>query len=80
MKPETRKLFDFKSLSTDEMKALIQELTEEYAERLDREKRRKAEEYAYKISDLISKAQQDDLNVMIANTYIPRYAAVEVYI
>lgn len=80
MKPETRKLFDFNSLSTDEQAALIEALEEEHEKRLNQERRKKAEEYAYKINDLIAKAQQEDFNIIIGSTYIPRYTAVEVYV
>lgn len=83
MKPEKIKkidLLDFDSLSTDEMGALIEALTAEHKERLNRDKRRrKAEEYATRIYDLISEALYDGFNVMIDSAIINQDCDVEVY-
>jgi len=83
MKPETIKkisLLDFDSLSTDEMGALIDALTELHKERVNHEKRRKkAEEYATRIYDLISEALYDGFNVMIDSKVLNQNCDVEVY-
>lgn len=68
MKPKNKIDFlDFDSLSTDEMSALIDTLTELHKERVNRDKRRrKAEEYECRFYDLISEALQDDFNIIIS--------------
>lgn len=83
MKPikKTGLIYDPDALSTEEIGALIEELTATYKERLEYEKRRKkAEEYADKIYNLIIEAKQDNLNVMIGNTCIPDNFRVDVFI
>ncbi len=83
MKPETIKKIsplDFDSLSTDEMGALIDALTELHKERVNHEKRlRKAEEYETRIYDLISEAQSDGFYVVIDNKYLVPDCTVEVH-
>lgn len=83
MKPETIKkisLLDFDSLSTDEMGALIDALTELHKERVNHEKRRrKAEEYETRIYDLISEAQGEGFYVAIDNKYLVPDCTVEVH-
>ena len=85
MKPEKIEKIEkieriFDTLSTDEMGALIEALTAEHKERLNRDKRRrKAEEYAARIYDLISEALYDGFNVMIDSTVLNQNCDVEVY-
>lgn len=82
MKPKNKiDLLDFDSLSTDEMGALIDALTVEYEERLNRAKRRKkAEEYECRFYDLISEALQDDFNIIISGgPLITQNSTVDVY-
>ena len=85
MKPENIEKIEkieriFDTLSTDEMGALIEVLTAEHKERLNRDKRRKkAEEYETRIYDLISEAQYDGFNVAIDCKHISKDCTVEVY-
>lgn len=82
MKPNKNNFLSyFDELSTDDMGALIDKLTVTYEERLEQDKRRKkAEEYAIKIYNLITEAKQDDLNIIIGNLYIPDNFRVDVYV
>lgn len=81
MKLNKNDLLNFDELSTDEMSALIDELTATYKKRLEQDKlRKKAEEYAVRIYDLISEAKQNDFNIIIGNLYIPDNFRVDVYV
>ena len=72
-------LLDFDSLTTDEMSAVIEELTARHKERVARDNRRKkAEEYESRIYDLISEAQYDGFTIRINDAFIPNEFAVDV--
>lgn len=79
MKPKNKiSLLDFDSLSTDEMGALIEELTARHKERVDRDKRRKkAEEYEARIYDLICDAQYEGFTIRINDAFIPNDFTVD---
>lgn len=80
MKPKNKiDLLDFDSLSTDEMGALIEALTAEHKERLNRDKRRrKAEEYETRIYDLICEAQGNGYTIRINNEIVDNAYDIEV--
>ena len=72
-------LLDFDSLTTDEISAVIEELTARHKERVARDNRRKkAEEYENRIYDLISEAQYDGFTIRINDAFIPNEFAVDV--
>jgi len=69
-------VFDADALSIEAIDALIEKLEEAKCT----QRRKKAEEYAEKIHNLIIEAKQQDLNVMIDNEWIPDDFRVDVYI